>query len=412
MLSIWSHNPCSARVDGALKAGQRQHLMHRYDEAQRFFDEAWVATTDLWWQAYCEVWTGMNLQALEIPEAALMYYDWALRVFAAEGPAPNIAVCELDRAECLYSLKRFEEAVAAADRARTLFAALRDRHGRSAVTFEAQSAYRAISALLSLERYVEVEWRCADARRLFEDSGDSLGVARCYRRYAQAVFARGCSEESVAAFELARREFGRLGRAEEVAWCLDGKGEAQEQLGHLDAALATFERAATVRLERRDVTGASDSLLTAAVLLERDGRADEAEAALARAEALLAVADAIPPCEGDEVKALLEDLHLDLRYATQSTAHEVACRLLEVREGSGEGFLEVGIVGAAGTEQTFLVRPLQEQEPRVHQDGGEAVTCLTPEGQIVMVSLPSFESRETRPAVIEFFEAAPPAASS
>lgn len=354
----------------------------------------------------------MNLEALGVPEAALMHYDSALRVFAVEGPAPNIAVCVLHRAGCLDSLRCFEEAVAAADRARTLFAALRDRYERSAATFfEARSAYCAIRALLSLERYIEVEWRCADARRLFEDSGDSLGVARCYRRYAQALLAKGRSEEAVAAFESARREFGRLGRAEEVARCLDGKAEAQEHPGQVDAALTTFERAATVRLERGDVTGASDSLLSAAVLLEREGGADEAEAALTRAEALLATADAIPPCKGDDVRALLEELHLDLRYATQSTAYEVACRLLEVREGSGDEFLELGIVGAAGTERAFLVRPLQEQEPRAHQDGGEAVTCLTADGQIVMVSRPSFESRETRPAVIEFFEAAPPAAS-
>lgn len=122
--------------------------------------------------------------------------------------------------------------------------------GRNERLEEAVTRSSAIHNLIYLSDYERARQWAGQARKIFEDHGDFLRLARLELNYANVLYRKDRWEEALELYESAYRAFGDLGAAEDLAACLINQATCLVSLNRFFEALRVYKQARQLCYER------------------------------------------------------------------------------------------------------------------------------------------------------------------
>jgi tetratricopeptide (TPR) repeat protein len=140
----------------------------------------------------------------------------------------------------LRSIGRFEEALAALDRAAQIYQPLGDERGLAAVAASRGSTF------VSRSRFSEAMAAYDEAAKVFERIGDDRALAGVSVNRANVLWALSRYEQALAAYDQAARVFERLGDESGLAATMVGGGNCLLSVSRFEEALLAYDRAAAI----------------------------------------------------------------------------------------------------------------------------------------------------------------------
>ncbi len=201
--------------------------------------------------------------------AALAMFEQARAAYLELGELdnPNLASAELNCAVALRALGRFDEAIAGAQRARTLFLA-------SHQSIEATRALQCVAGVHVMQgHYTQA------LNELDQVKAEYLADDRVYDALITTMLTGDCLlqlrrfEQALALYAEMRDRFAARGSSHEVAQCLLMEARALEGLHHLDESWQMLEQARILYSDENNTFGCIYAELQQAELEMRRGRA-------------------------------------------------------------------------------------------------------------------------------------------
>ncbi|HMV47748.1 MAG TPA: CHAT domain-containing protein [Blastocatellia bacterium] len=318
--SLSKHSPdAAARALGARTKALALHVLGRYPEAVRYYEQAQV----FYHQAERAVEAARIQRAMVDALIYLGRYDEALRladeargVFEAHGEKLLLAQLESNAGNVYHRLDRNAEALARYERAAELFAVCAPEQ-LAQVTFNRANVYCNLDDFHRAQELYEL------AHELHCRNQDELGAAQTRYSIGYLHFLRGAYHQAMRVLHQARIECRQLGDEQTAALCVLDLAEIHLQLNVFDdaARLAAEARESFQSLGMRYEAARAATFLGLAQL--RMGPCHPSN--LEEAEQAFAIADEEFTAEGNEVHlGLLSLYRAELWLLRGETAQAVA----------------------------------------------------------------------------------------
>ncbi len=260
--------------------------------------------------------------AMSDPERARALAEQACQ-WCEEGRYPlELAHSQLALVDALESLNRYDEALAAADRAHDLFS-------RERSSFFAASANLYVAIILwRLHRYEEALAACEQAQQVFQSKPMEPPLMRCEINQANILYSLNRYPDALALYERAGLRAESLGRPSAAARCYENSALAYHWLGQYGRALARHRQAGDLFLQLGETTGVAVCEQNMARTCQALAQYDQALAQFRQAAQRFDEANA--PVYAARCATHLGSLHLQLKQ----TGDAIACL-----EGARETFV-------------------------------------------------------------------------